>query len=227
MPAPDRSRRADLEGVPGIVGGERRCKDRRESRHRTVHESDEARLHDLQHEAPAGVFVFFTLLVGRQSLVLNIGRPTFVTGLRVSEIAQELPNIHVGRSPGGQSVEPLGVALHLRRMLPHRLDAGGPDLPMRLAHKVAAHVLSANKRDMVAETLCEQVDQLPAMLAFFRGHVGEHRGGRGIFVAKRVREIREHPGILFLIADGERQDFGFAQVVKTLHADSSFRMISI
>ena len=78
-----------------------------------------------------------------------------------------------------------------------------------------------------AESLCEQVDQPPPMLAFFGRHVGEHRSGRGVFLAKRRREVRVDPGIFFLVANGERQNFGFAQVVKTLHQESPFRMISI
>ena len=51
------------------------------------------------------------------------------------------------------------------------------------------------------------------MLAFFGRHVGEHRRGRGVVVAKRMPEVRKDAGILLLIADGERQNFGFAQVV--------------
>src|ERR1700722_19905891 len=60
------------------------------------------------------------------------------------------------------------------------------------------------------------------MLAFFGCHVGEHRSGRGVFFAKRMREVRVDAGILLLVANGERQNFGFAQRVKTLHQGSPY-----
>ena len=49
-------------------------------------------------------------------------------------------------------------------MLPHGLDAGGSDLPMRLAFNVTAHVLTANEGDVLAEARAVPVDQALAVL---------------------------------------------------------------
>ena len=95
---PNRRGRAHLESVQGIVRRERRHEDRRERRHRTVHESDEARLNDLEHETSTTVLILFATLIGRQLLILSIGGATLVIGLRIGEIAKQLPDMRVGRS---------------------------------------------------------------------------------------------------------------------------------
>jgi hypothetical protein len=49
----------------------------------------------------------------------------------------------------------------------------------------------------------------------------------GVFVMERVREVRVNAGIFFLVADGEREHFRLAQLIKTLHQQVQFGMIAI
>jgi hypothetical protein len=116
-------------------------------------------------------------------------------------------------------------------MFPHGVNASGPDLPMRLPREVAAYILAANERDMISEPGCEHVDQLPAMIAFFRRHVVEYLGGRGILLAQGMRKVRVNPRVFLFIADGESQNLSFTHFIKAFHAkapiwnDYPFRMI--
>ena len=48
----DRGRQADEEGLPGVLRGESRGKDRRQRRHRAVHQAGQSRLHIGQDELP-------------------------------------------------------------------------------------------------------------------------------------------------------------------------------
>ena len=56
---PKRRGEADSKGVPGVLRGKRSREDGRERRNRTVHQSGEPRLHDLQDEEPSFRLVFF------------------------------------------------------------------------------------------------------------------------------------------------------------------------
>ena len=70
---------------------------------------------------------------------------------------------------------------------------------------------------MLAELLAIQIEQPPAVLVLFRHHFQEHLGGGGIVIAQPFGDVGIDAAILLLAANGEGQDFAFAQVGKIAH----------
>ena len=94
-------------------------------------------------------------------------------------------------------------------------------MPERAALDVAADVLAADQRDVIAEFFDKHVDQHAAVLVFLFRHVAEDAGGVGVILLQALGEVGVDAAILLLVADGQRQDFAFGQVGKGAHRQLS------
>ena len=71
MPAPAEAAKAHQECVPALVRGKGRRKYRRQRRNRSIHQSRQPGLHNLQHEKPALGDLFVGLHVRGQFLLVE------------------------------------------------------------------------------------------------------------------------------------------------------------
>ena len=65
---------------------------------------------------------------------------------------------------------------------------------------------------MLPELPLEELDELAAVLAFLGGHLAEHFGGGRVVFAQSIRKIAVDAAVLFLVADGQRQDLFLAEL---------------
>ena len=227
MPGADRGGEPDHKRVPRIVGRESRGEHRRERRHRTVHQADQAGLDDLQDKPPALVLGFVAPGgVGQHSL-LEAGGELVVLVLVLGEIAEQLADRRVGRAGQGLTVEARRGALHVVSVLARRFEAERLHLPNRLLRNIAADVLAAHERNVVAEFRHEEIDEPAPMRVLLGRHLVEHFGGRRVIVVQAVGEIGENARVLLLVADGEGQDLALGEIVEIAHGVSRtapFRM---
>ena len=122
-----------------------------------------------------------------------------------------------------ETVEALGVALHLGGAIARRVDAERPELPDRLADDVALDVLAANERDMLAEFRDEQVDQPAAVLVLLGRHFDEHLGGGGIVLAQALGEVGVDAPVLLLVGDRQGEHFALGKIVEIAHRRGPWR----
>jgi hypothetical protein len=122
-----------------------------------------------------------------------------VDGLGLREICQQLARAHVGRAPRRPPVEPIGVP-----SWPHGVDAERAHLPHGPAGDVAAHVLSAHRRNVVAQPRREGLDELPAVLVLLRHHISEVRRRVGVAPGDDRREA----GGVWRRVDGREEALG-------------------
>src|SRR5208283_1710248 len=94
----------------------------------------------------------------------EIERPLVMAVLDLREIAEQLADRGVGRARHRLAVEPRRRALHFVGARADDVDMERPGLPDRLLRDIAADVLTAHQRDMLAEFGDEEVDQPAAML---------------------------------------------------------------
>ena len=119
---------------------------------------------------------------------------------------------------GGQAIEARRVLLHFARARAHRVDAERADLPDRLARDVAANVLAANERNVLAELRDEEIDEAPAVLVLLGRHVREDLGAGGIVLAQAVGEVGVDAPVLLLVGDRQREHLALGEVVEIAHA---------
>ena len=127
----------------------------------------------------------------------------------------------VGGALGGQAVEARRVLLHLSGARAHRLDAERAQLPDRLALDVAANVLTADERNVLAEFRDEEVDQAPAMHVLLGRHVRQHLRAGGIAFAQAVGEVGVDAPVLLLVGDRQRENLALGEVVELAHRRGS------
>lgn len=107
-----RRREADSERRRCRLRREGRGEDRRQRRHRTVHQAREARLHPCQHELTPRLVVFLVARAARQRRDLKLFRLVLVLTLGGGEIAEQLARVGIGRGLRRADVEIRGVVLH-------------------------------------------------------------------------------------------------------------------
>ena len=168
----------------GKGGGEQR----RQRRHRAVHQPGEPRLHHLQHEhAPARLLLGLPR-VRREVLGTEPLRQRDVRALGGGEVAQQLADAGVGGALQGPLVEAARLELHGLGLLAHLVEAERPHQPQRLVVDEALHVLAPDQRDVLAELRAVQLDQPPAMLVLLLRHLGRRpwrRPGKSLASAHR------------------------------------------
>ena len=138
--------------------------------------------------------------------VLEAGGELVVLVLGLGEVAEQLADRRVGRAGQGLTVEARRGALHVVSARARRFEAERLHLPNRLLRNIAADVLAAHERDMVAEFRHEEIDEPAPMRVLLGGHLVEHFGGRRVIFVQAVGEIGVNARILLLVADGEGQD---------------------
>ena len=145
------------------------------------------------------------------------GGDLIVLLLLLGEIAQELAGRSVGRARQRLSIKASGGALHLARVRAHDVEPQGPLMPHRLLRDVAADVIPAHERNVVAEFRHEQVDEPAPVVVLLGRHLVEHFGACRVVVVQPVGEIGENARVLLLIADGESQNLTLGQVIEIAH----------
>ena len=90
-------------------------------------------------------------------------------------------------------------------------------MPEGAALDVAANVLPAHERNVLAEFGDEGVNQLASMLVFFPRHFLEHFGARRKVSVQRVGVIRVDAAVLFLVGDREGENFLFRKFGEIAH----------
>ena len=122
MPAPSEAASADEESLPGVVGGEGGGKERRQRRHRAIHQPDEARLDDLQQEEPALRLALGGQGVGREMLRLEpVGKRSMLL-LGRGQIDEELRMAGSALRFGGLAVEAIIFEFHDLGALADRIE---------------------------------------------------------------------------------------------------------
>jgi hypothetical protein len=86
-----------------------------------------------------------------QELLFKVERFSIMRVLYLRKVAEQLADRGVGRARCRLAVEPHGGQLHFVRVRADRLDTERAALPDRLLRDIAADVLAANERDMLAE----------------------------------------------------------------------------
>jgi hypothetical protein len=179
----DGGREADEKRLQSVRGRERGGKQRRQRRHRAVHQPGEARLHDLQHEHAPLHLGFGSARVPGQVLLAELVRQALVSRFGCREIAQELAHARVGRALLCALVELPRLIFALLGLVAHLVEAERPYHPDRLVLHEAAHVLAADERDVLAEALPIELDQPAAMLVLLLRQLGEDLGGGRVCAA--------------------------------------------
>ena len=225
MPAPIEAAKPDQESLPVLVRGEGGGEQRRQRRHRAVHQSGKTRLHILQHEhAPAGL----VFLAARTS------------GLRIVSVSSAAtfswPFSASARSPSRRrtptswvcsarlDVEALGLELHRLGFLADGVERQVLGQPDRAAAQKSLDVVPADRRQVAAETLFVHFQQHVAMVLFLLGHFLEQLGRVRIALGEVFGEAHVDAAVFLLGGDRYRQHFALGQIGEILHRGSS-RMI--
>ena len=81
----------------------------------------------------------------------------------------------------------------------------------------ALHVLPADERQIVAKLRPVEVEQHGPVAHLLVRHLVEDLGGGAIPLAQALREAAIDAAVLFLVADGEREDFLLGEIGEALH----------
>jgi len=155
--------------------------------------------------------------LGAEVLLRDHRSLLFVPALRLRQMHEELAQRDLSRLRGGAFVETGCLHLHHRHLLAHALQRQAARQPHRLAAEKAAHVLTADRRQVLAETLAVQLIQIGPVPALLRRHVVENvRRGRKVFAAL-VRKRLIDAGVLLLVGDGQREDLARGEFVEVQH----------
>ncbi|ESY93877.1 hypothetical protein X741_13970 [Mesorhizobium sp. LNHC229A00] len=103
-------------------------------------------------------------------------RRAFMALFGRGQIVKQLAGRGVGGALGRLDIEQVGLPLHRLGLAAHSLDAERPHQPVGLALEIAPHMLTADQRNALAETLAEEFDQRVAMAVFLLGHGLEEFG---------------------------------------------------
>ena len=192
-------------------------KQRRQGRHRPVHQSGEPRLHDLQHEHAPARLLLGLLGARREMLGAEPLGERDVRALRLGQIAQELAHARIGGARHRALVEAPGFELHGLGLLAHPVEAQRPHDPQWLVPGKAPHVMAADERDVLAEFRAVHLDEPAPVLVLLRRHIREHLGRGGEVGLQPFRIVGVDARVLLLGRDGERQDLLLCQLRECLH----------
>ena len=138
--------------------------------------------------------------------MLEAGSELVVLVLGLGEVAEQLADRRVGRAGQSLTVEARRGALHVVSVLARCFEAERLHLPNRFLRNVAADVLAAHERNVVAELRHEEIDEPAPVCVLLRRHFVEYFGCRGVILVQAVREIGVNARVLFLVADREGQN---------------------
>src|SRR5216684_965035 len=109
--------------IPAILRSEGCRKYGSQRRNRSVHQSGQTGLHNLENKKPALRSLLVRLYVSRQFLFVQFLRTLFVLALFVNEIVEQLPDAGVLRTRPGLLVEPASLYFQGARFFANRFDA--------------------------------------------------------------------------------------------------------
>ena len=102
----------------------------------------------------------------------------------------------------------LGFVFHPSGELAHLVEAERTHQPERLAMmNEAADVLAADQRQVFAEFFAVHIEQHGPMPHLLVGHLVEHLGRGGEWLAQALGETAVDAAVLVLAGDGEGEDF--------------------
>ncbi len=206
------------ERIPGAAGGEGGGEEGGKRRDRAIHQPGQSRLHVTEDEELAAGGLFLGFRPRAEFLRDELLGLVFVLGLGHGEVAEQLADRGIGAAAGGALVEAARLQFHELGLTAELVDAEIVHQDERLAADEAAHVLAADEGDVLAEFLPVELDQTVAVLVFLFRHALEHFGGGGVVLAHRFGVVGVDAGILFFVADGEREDLAFAEFGEIFHA---------
>ena len=189
------------------MGGERRGKQRRQRRHRSVHQPGKPRLHVLQHEYPLARAVLLVAHAGTQDLVGQFGRDIFVALFQLGKIAEQLAHADVAGLLGGLCVKTLGLELHRLGFLADGVERQVTRQPDRAAAQESLDVGAPDRRQVGTETRLIHLQQHVAMAFFFFRHLLEQLCGIRVALGEVLREAHIDAAVLLLAGNGDREHF--------------------
>ncbi len=169
-------------------------------------------------------------LVGQQFALEPFGL-FLVAALDLGEMQEHLAQACIKRLCGGTIIEIRSLDLHQRRFGAHLLGLEVLGPPHGAAGEEVAHILAADGRQMLAESLAIEIEQHRTMASLLLRHALEQLGGSGEFRGAGLGEALVDAAILFLVGDGERQHLTLGEIGDALargkdrqeaHRDTSF-----
>src|SRR6516225_1730764 len=205
-PSTDRSRDSDEKSGPAIVGSERRGEDRSQGGHRAIHQARQAWLHYLENKEFSARFFLFRKTARLARLLDYCVGHVFVAPFRLGQVPQELARICRGYFLQGLLIEPPCLRFHSLHFAADPLRAQNRVQPDRLPVHKAFDVTAANERDVVAESLLKDIDQLPPVNRLFLVHLSQQLCGFRVLVLHPLTKLAVNAPVLFLKGDGQRQN---------------------
>jgi len=210
-------RKANAEGIPTAVGCKRGRKYGRERGNRTIHQSREPRLNDLEYKRPPARLVFVEADFRLQFIFFESYGPFFVVPLFLDEIIEQLTGARVVGAFRRSFVEATAFHFHHACLFANVIKREGSREPDGLAREEAFDVLAAYERNVFAELLTEQIDQATAVAGLFFAHTVENRGRRRKVMAEAFGVVGVDAFVFFFERNGKSQNFAFGQIVESAH----------
>ena len=192
-------------------GGEGCREHRHQSRDRTIHQSDQSGLYDLQDEAPLGIIGLLYASFGRRRILVDLVGRFLVRSFGDGEIAENLADRRVERSAGNLVIEAAGVRLHPARLLTHRLGSEWPDESGWPLLRNAPHIVRPDRGDRLTKVRLEQIDEPMTVLGLLLRHVREHTGTVRVGMPQLVRELAIRLCRVLLVAMARARTSGSAR----------------
>jgi RNase adapter protein RapZ len=212
----------DPESIPTICRGERCGENWSQRRYRTIDQSRESGLNDLQNEEASLRPLFIGFHIGRKLFLVQFLRALFVLAFFVDKIVEQLPDAGVLSARRRLFVKPARFHFHRAGFLADRVDAQRAHQPKRRTLHESADVLAANQGNVFAKLLLKELDQPSAVPRFLFAHTLEHRRRCGIVLPQAFREVGVHTFVFLLQSNGQGEHFAFGKFVKLLHRDLAY-----
>ena len=194
----DRSGKPDQQRRSRILGGEGGGEDRRQGRHRAVHQAGQAGLDPGQdHLAPRLLVLGFAGRVG-QVPRLGLGGHVDVAPLLAGKPVEQPLRLGIAGPRRRVDIEAARVGFHVGGLLADAIDPQVLNQPDRTAGKVAGDVLAPDQGNRIAESPTVLVDQRLVVPVLLAGHLLEHGRGRWIVGPQAVGIVPVDPGIVLL-----------------------------
>ena len=198
-----------------------RCKgggeQRRQRRHRSVHQSGETGLHILQDEHAPARLVLLRAHVGAEELVGQPRRYVFVTLLRLREIPEQPADPDILTLFRRLDIEALGFELHRRGFLADGVERQVLGQPYWTTAQKSFDVVSANRRKVAAKALLVHFQQHVAMAFFLLRHFFEYLCRFRITLGEIFGEAHVDAAVFLLGGDRNGEHFALGQIGEFLH----------
>ena len=213
MPAPRLAAKPTKNVGQLLMRRHGRRKERRQSGDRSIHQSLQPRLDDLQREET----LFSRHVTGAQAGVGDLSGCIHMASLFLRQVAEQLPDARVGRAARRRLIKPFGFHLHQFHLLLRGLEAQRTRAPQRSSSDKPSHVFAPDQRDMLAETGAIKVQQAMAMDVLLASELAEFLRLFGEPLAQTVRQFVEDAGVFLFQRHRQRQDLALVKTMKRTH----------